>query len=223
MLSIVIPTLDATPSLKRAIDAVANESLVGEVIVADGGSADGTSEVARDLGARVIEAPRGRGPQLAAGGQAAKGNWLLFQHADTVLATGWGAAAAAFMSNPANAERAAVFRFALDDTGPTARRLERMVAWRTRVLGLPYGDQGLLIARDFYDRLEGYRTIPLMEDVDLVRRIGRRRLTQLDVPAVTSAERYTREGYVRRGARNLTCLGLYFLGVPPETILRIYR
>ncbi len=223
MFSIVVPTLDAAPYLKRALAAVAGESLVDEVIVADGGSADGTPEMARSLGARVIDAPRGRGTQLAAGADAARGDWLLFLHADTVLAAGWSAAAAAFMSDPKNAERAAVFRFALDDVRQAARRLEGLVAWRTRFLGLPYGDQGLLIARDFYDRLEGYRTIPLMEDVDLVRRIGRRRLSQLDLPAVTSAERYAREGYLRRSARNLFCLGLYLLGVPVGTILRIYR
>lgn len=223
MLSIVVPTLDAKPHLERALAAVAGERLVGEVIVADGGSSDGTPETARRLGMRVIEAPRGRGPQLAAGARAAAGDWLLFLHADTLLAAGWSAAAAAFISDPSNAERAAVFRFALDDSRPAARRLERVVAWRTRVFGLPYGDQGLLIARGFYDLLGGYSAIPLMEDVDLVRRIGRRRLMQLDVAAVTSAERYLRDGYLRRGARNLFCLGLYFLRIPPATILRIYR
>ena len=98
-----------------------------------------------------------------------------------------------------------------------------MVAWRCTTFSLPYGDQGLLIGRRFYHDIGGFAPIPLMEDVDIVRRIGRRRLVVLDVAAVASAERYRRGGYVARPLRNLTCLGLYFLGVPPRLIARIYR
>lgn len=223
MLSVVIPTWQAAALIPVTLEAVTRAGLAGEVVVADGGSTDGTRALAVGAGARVIEAPRGRGPQLAAGAAAAKGDWLLFLHADTIPGTGWAAAVAAFMDDPANGRRAAVFRFALDDAGAAARRLERLVAWRTRVLGLPYGDQGLLVHRAFYDGLGGFRPIPLMEDVDLVRRIGRRRLVELDAAAVTSAARYRRGGYVRRPLRNLFCLGLFFLGVDPRRIERIYR
>ena len=125
-------------------------------------------------------------------------------------------------ADQANAERAAVFRFALDDTSPAARRLEAGVAWRCRALGLPYGDQGLLLARAFYERLGGFKAIPLMEDVDLVRRIGRRRIMVLDLPAVTSAARYREDGWMLRPLRNLLCLALYLAGVPPRHILRFY-
>ncbi|HEX2943246.1 MAG TPA: glycosyl transferase family 2, partial [Rhodopila sp.] len=105
---------------------------------------------------------------------------------------------------------------------PQARRLERLVAWRCRVLGLPYGDQGLLIHRDLVAAVGGIAPIPLMEDVDLVRRLGRRRLVMLPACAVTSAERWEREGYWRRSARNVLCLSLWFAGVPPRLIRRIY-
>jgi rSAM/selenodomain-associated transferase 2 len=193
-----------------------------ETIVADGGSTDATPALAEKLGARIIVGPRGRGRQLIAGAAAAKGDWLLFLHADTRLAPGWAATAAAFMADPGNAERAGYFRFALDDPARAARRLERIVAWRCRRLGLPYGDQGLLIARDFYRALGGYRPLVLMEDVALARRIGRRRLTGLDAQALTSAKRYRRGGYVARPARNLLCLALYFLGLPPRLIARLY-
>ncbi|MEO5375143.1 MAG: glycosyl transferase family 2, partial [Alphaproteobacteria bacterium] len=147
---------------------------------------------------------------------------LLFLHADTRLAPGWAAAAAAFMAEPANAARAAAFRFALDDEAPAARRLERLVAWRCRVLGLPYGDQGLLLSRAFQDELGGFRPLPLMEDVDMVRRIGRRRLVMLEPAAVTSAVRYRRDGYLVRPLRNALCLGLYLAGVPTPVIARLY-
>jgi hypothetical protein len=126
------------------------------------------------------------------------------------------------MAAPANAGRAAHFAFALDDPAPEARRLERLVAWRCRVLALPYGDQGLLLPRALYEATGGYRPLPLMEDVDLVRRIGRRRLAALPVAALTSAERWRRDGWRRRSARNLACLSLWFLGVPPRVIARLY-
>lgn len=232
LLSIVIPTLDAAKDLdsclkslrdgqKAAIDD-AVDSPETEIIIADSGSADGTVALAGRLGGRVISAPLGRGPQLAEGARAAAGDWLLFLHADTRLAAGWLAAAAAFINNPAHRCHGAAFRFALDDESRAARRLERLVAWRCRALGLPYGDQGLLISRRFYDALGGYGTEPLMEDVALVSKIGRQRLRFLDVPAVTSAVRYRKGGYILRPMRNLSCLGLYYLGLPTPLIARIY-
>ena len=221
MLSIVIPTLQAAEVLPATLACLREGG--DEVIVADGGSADATRQIAITAGARVVEAPRGRGPQLVAGAQAATGDWLLFLHADTQLAAGWRERAREFMADPKNGRRAAVYRFAVDDDSRAARRLERMVAWRTRRLGLPYGDQGLLISRAFYDELGGFAPVPLMEDVDMVRRIGRRRLSVLDAVAVTSAARYRKGGYLRRSLRNLFCLGLYFLGVPPRRIEGIYR
>ncbi len=217
-LSVVIPALNAATSLPACIGALAR--LPGEVVVVDGGSADGTAELAARLGALVVRAPRGRGRQLAAGVAASRGDWLLLLHADTRLAPGWAAVAYPFMA--ANPGKAGYFRFALDAAEPAARRLERLVAWRCRRLGLPYGDQGLLISRALLDEIGGIADLPLMEDVELVRRIGRRRLVALEVDAVTSAERFRRDGWRGRSVRNLVCLGLYFLGVPPRLIARIY-
>lgn len=223
MLSVVIPALEAAPSLAATVESLGGAPFPVEIVVVDGGSTDATCELAAGLGAVVARAPRGRGVQLAAGAFVATGEWLLFLHADTRLGDGWAGAAAEFMTATGNENRAAVFRFALDDAAPAARRMERMVARRCRLLGLPYGDQGLLMARTFYDALGGFRPLALFEDVDMVRRLGRHRLTFLDVPAVTSAGRYRRGGYLARPLRNLFCLGLYFAGVPPHRIARIYR
>jgi rSAM/selenodomain-associated transferase 2 len=217
-LSVVIPTLNAGATLAATLDAVAG----AEIVVADGGSGDGTVALVEARGARVVAAPRGRGTQLAAGADAARGDWLLFLHADTVPEKDWTAAVESFADAPGNENRAAYFRFRLDDPAPEARRIERLVAWRSRAMALPYGDQGLLISASFYRALGGFRPLPLMEDVDLVRRIGRARLVELPVAAVTSSARYRRGGWLRRPMRNLACLSLWYAGVPPRVIARLY-
>ena len=225
MISIVIPTLNAAATLPATLAALApgrDSGLIEEILISDGGSTDGTIEVAQAAGAQVIAGPRGRGGQLQRGAVAAAGEWLLFLHGDTVLDSEWLFAVEEFTADRDNNQRAASFRFVLDDDHPAARRLERMVAWRCRKFGLPYGDQGLLLSRLYYGRLGGFRDLDLMEDVDLVRRIRRRRLVMLPVAARTSARRYRRDGYWRRPARNLVCLGLYFLRVPPRYIARLY-
>ncbi|MDE2472183.1 MAG: TIGR04283 family arsenosugar biosynthesis glycosyltransferase [Bradyrhizobium sp.] len=217
--SVIIPTLNAAGHLRGTISACRG---VQEIVVVDGGSRDGTTEVARSMSVQFVEAGAGRGLQLHEGAMRSEGEWLLFLHADTVLTGSWKEEVKRFIADPANLSRAAIFRFGLDDPSWEARRLERRVAWRTRRLGLPYGDQALLIHRDFYFSLGGFRPWPLMEDVDLVRRIGRRRLTILESVARTSAERWRRDGWRRRSLRNLACFTLYFLGIPPRLIARLY-
>ncbi|MBM3601668.1 MAG: glycosyltransferase [Alphaproteobacteria bacterium] len=230
-LSIVVPTLNAAGSLAGCLQALASGRVVFpdmEILVVDGGSTDGTGEIGAAAGARVILALPGRGSQLAAGARLADGDWLLFLHADTVLAPDWPRVAADHMRSRVSDQggapdgRAGYFQFCLDDSTAAARRLERLVALRCRVLALPYGDQGLLISRSLYDRIGGYSALPLMEDVELIRRLGRRRLVALDSVAVTSAARYRRDGYWRRPMRNLACLSLYYLGVAPARIARLY-
>jgi len=222
--AIVIPTLNAAAVLPATLAALETRPprLEVETVVVDGGSTDATVECAGANGVRTIDAPRGRGAQLAAGASATASPWLLFLHADTRLEGGWGEAILAHLARSDAAGRAAYFRFTLDDASPSARRVERLAGWRVRVLALPYGDQGLFMARSLYDAVGGYRPLVLLEDVDLVRRLGRHRLAGLDARAVTSADRYRRDGFWLRPLRNLFCLALYGAGVPPRLIARLY-
>ena len=150
----------------------------------------------------------------------ARGDWLLFLHADTILASGWREAADLHIAS--RPDKAAHFRFRLNAEDWRARLLERAVALRSHLLKLPYGDQGLLISRALYEEIGGFKPLPLMEDVDLVRRIGRDRLRSLPVDAVTSAERWDRDGWLRRSARNLLYLLLYRAGVAPHRLAELY-
>lgn len=217
-ISIVIPALNAARALPATLAAVTNAD---EIVVVDGGSNDDTVECARGSGALVIRAPKGRGAQLSAGAAAARYDWLLFLHADTVLAPGWRKTCERFATS--TADRAGSFRFALDDSAWQARVLERLVSWRSHLLGQPYGDQGLFIHRTLFDAIGGYREMPLMEDVDIVRRLGRARLTIMPHQAVTSAERWRRNGWLAQSLRNQVCLLLYLIGVSPARIRTIYE
>jgi rSAM/selenodomain-associated transferase 2 len=225
MISVVIPTLNAERHLPRAlaplVEGVAR-GLVKQVIVSDGGSTDETLTVADAAGCDVVTGERGRGRQLRAGAKIAKGKWLLFLHADTVLGPEWAAEAERFIAEPQARWRAAAFRLAFDDASTAARRVAFWAGLRASVLKLPYGDQGLLISRFLYDALGGYADIPLMEDVDLVRRIGRKRLVLLRAEAVTSAEKYRRDGYDRRAWRNLMLMARYLMGADPAVLAKAY-
>lgn len=228
MISVIVPTFNAertlAPTLASLVPAVV-DSVVQEAVIADGGSTDATIAIAEAAGTRLIEAERGRGSQLEAGAGAARGDWLLFLHADTVLEQGWVEEAQAFMGRVENGRRApaaAAFRFTLDDEGLMARIVERLVRLRCFVLKLPYGDQGLLIPRALYNRLGGFRPLPLMEDVDLVRRLKRSELVMLKSRAITNARRYRQDGYLSRTLRNLSCILLYYLRVPARTLARLY-
>ena len=216
-LSVVLPVLDAGPELGATLATLGADC---EILVVDGGS---KTPPQPGPGMRVLSAPRGRGTQLGAGADSASGDWLLFLHADTTLSADWRAAVAAFAADPANGEKAGYCRLAFATDDARAARVAALANWRARVFGLPYGDQGLLIARKFYTKLGGYRPLPLMEDVDLVRRIGKKRLVELGATATTSAKRYERDGWLLRPLRNLFCLALYFAGVSPHAIARLYR
>lgn len=228
MISVVIPTLNAEAGLPATLSALVPgvvEGIIREVIIVDGGSSDRTLDVVEAAGATLVQTEKGRGRQLIAGAEAARGTWLMFLHADTVLEPGWVSEVAAHMDRIDTGRRpetAAAFRFALDDLGFLPRVIEAGVATRCTLFRLPYGDQGLLIPKRLYGMIGGYKPLDLMEDVDIIRRLGRRRTLILRSRAVTSAIRYRKDGYARRVARNWTCLAMYYLRLPNSVISRFY-
>ena len=228
MISVVIPTLNAEEGLARTLACLvpaAVDGLVREVIVVDGGSTDHTLVIADGAGVEIIEMEAGRGAQMKAGAARARFPWLLFLHPGAELEPKWAREADQFMERIDDGRlspRGATFRFRLDDFGMAPRTIEALLALRTRLLKLPYGGQGLLIPRRLYDEVGGYRALPVMEDVDLARRLGWRRIVPFASRVVASATPYRRDGYFKRLLRHQMCLMLYFLRVPPSKIAGLY-
>ncbi len=220
--SVVIPTLNSTLSMETTLASLVegvHAGLVREVIFADGGSKDDIRALAEASGARLIRTERaGRGHQLIAGASVARGDWYLFLHADTELGRDWPQAVKTHLRNP---DAAGYFRLRFDETGLFPVTVAAWANLRSRIFRMPYGDQGLLIHRQLYESIGGYPDQSLMEDVVICRRIGRR-LTGLSAEAVTSADRYVRDGWLRRGSRNLATLVLYLFGRDPERLRKFY-
>ncbi|WP_424984454.1 TIGR04283 family arsenosugar biosynthesis glycosyltransferase [Microbulbifer sp. S227A] len=222
-ISIVIPTLNAQAHLPACLAALMeglSAGLIRELIVSDGGSTDATCRIADEAGAVLMTGPASRGGQLSRGIAKARGRWLLVLHADTQLAPGWAAVVEDHLANGQG--QSAYFRLAFRARGVMPAWVAGWANLRSRLFGLPYGDQGLLLLRTVHDRVGGYPDQPLMEDVALVRALPRP-LVALPVGALTSAERYREAGWLRRGARNLWTLARYFAGADPETLAAAYR
>lgn len=207
----------------EALVPAAISGMIREVIVVDGGSNDATTRVADQAGADVIASPPGRGQQFSLGAKSSRFPWILFLHADTVLQEGWEQEAGGFMRSVDQGDRkltAGVFRFQLNDTGLRPRTLEMLVRLRCATVGGPCGEQGILIPRRLFDDIGGFKTLPIMEDADLFKRLGRKRIHYLSTAAASSAERYRRDGYVRQTLSNQACLAMFKAGIPITLIQR---
>ncbi len=221
--SVIVPTLNEEAGLPACLGALfegVSAGVIRELIVVDAGSQDATMEIAEEAGAEVVPCAPSRGGQLRAGAVKAQGEWLLFVHADTVLPEGWSASVEAHL---AQNERAGYFGLSFDKGQFAGRLVAGWANLRSRVFGLPYGDQALLISRHLYEDLGGFPDIPLMEDVALARALGRTRLKRLSGQVATSPRKYQSQGWLRRGGRNLWTLGRYLCGVSPEKLAAGYR
>ena len=219
LVSIVVPVLADLDAATVLLSQIAEDPAV-EVIIVDGGheaSLDGLTEARADT--RVIRSQPGRARQMNEGAAVARGDWLVFLHADSQLPGGW---LDRLQAAPAGAV-GGWFEFALNDSSWQARLIERGVRWRVRFLRLPYGDQGLFVRRSMFARLGGYREWPLLEDVDFARRlVSAGPVFELGLPLLTSARRWRRDGWFGRSSRNLALVLCYLAGVSPAWLARRY-
>jgi rSAM/selenodomain-associated transferase 2 len=189
--------------------------------VADGGSSDGTVELAAARGCAVVRSASGRGRQLRAGVAASRGEWLLVLHADARLSAGALSEAEAALRQPGL--RAAAWPLTIDGAGTWLRWVEWGTTLRWRLFGLAYGDQGLLVTRSLYDAAGGYPDSSILEDAALSRRIARLAVVRhFRAPILVDARRWRREGQVRATLRNWALLALFVAGVQPERLARWY-
>jgi rSAM/selenodomain-associated transferase 2 len=221
-LAFVIPALEEGATIGPAIAAVARDKGPGdEVIVVDGGSADGTATAARDAGASVLQSPRGRAVQMNAGARAARADALVFLHADTRLPDG---GAAAIRSAIGAGATWGHFGVRLDGAGVGLRLVEWGIRIREALGGTPSGDQAFFVRRDVFLEGGGFPELPLMEDLALADRLRRRAPAhRIATPASTSARRWTRDGIARTVILMWCLRSAYRLGVAPERLARWYR
>ena len=222
-ISIIVPTLNADTELGPCLASLlpgVEAGLVRELIISDGGSDDRSHAIAETAGAHFITGAPGRAKQLIRGAQEARGSWLLFLHADTQLSRDWAERVRDHLAN--RPDKAAAFTLAYRSDARQAKTVARRANRRARWLGLPYGDQGLLVSRALYDEVGGYDDIPLMEDVRLARAIGKKRLTFLSAEARTSPAKYERDGWRKRSWVNAWLITRYLMGTPPEKLAQRY-
>jgi rSAM/selenodomain-associated transferase 2 len=215
-LTVIIPTLNESAHIGETVTAVRRAD-TSEIIVVDGGSADDTVALAEAAGATVITSSRGRGTQQRHGAERARGDLLLFLHADTKLPHTFPALVATTLAKPGVV--AGAFRFKLDKSGWRLRIIEQLVAWRCRLFQLPYGDQALFVRACTLAEIGGFPSLPIMEDYELVQRLKRLgRIEIADGDAVTSSRRWRKLGIARAAWTNIRCVLAYNSGATPESI-----
>jgi rSAM/selenodomain-associated transferase 2 len=217
-LAIIIPTLNEAPGLPALLAHV--RPLADELWVSDGGSQDGTLELATALGAQVVSGAASRGGQLNRGARASSAEILLFLHADTKLPVG---ASDQVQAAIAGGAVGGAFQVAFDGSQKILRLGERLVNLRTRLTGCPLGDQAQFVHRQAFTALGGFRDWPILEDLDFARRLKRLgRTVLITTPVTTSARRFLNQGILRTIATNWLIWALYFSGVPPRLLTRLY-
>jgi rSAM/selenodomain-associated transferase 2 len=223
-ITVVIPVLNDTAALASLLPTLPADPTL-EVIVVDGNEAgDDSLDSLRELypAVRWMRAASGRAAQMNHGARHASGRWLIFLHSDTQLGPCWIDALRRLDKQPLTVGGS--FRFALDSPARWARWIEWGVRMRVRLFDLAYGDQALFVRRAVFEEMGGYRELPLMEDVDFVRRLRRHgHLEHAELPALTSARRWERDGWLRRTVGNTLLVALFFAGYPPERLARHYH
>ena len=224
-LSVVVPVLNEARHLPFLLADLQRWPDALQIVVVDGGSTDKTIQVAHQGGAQVVQSPvQGRGQQLQRGLQLSQHSWLMVLHADSRLSQHWGDHVQRVLSMARGRQQAWAFDFRVDQRRPMLKLLEWCVALRSRWGQMPYGDQGLLIHRSLYERVGGYRSLALMEDVDLIQRLQQiSRIGALGCALTTSARRWNHRGVLNQAWSNARLRRRWKNGEDAEQLIRIYR
>jgi len=220
-ISIIIPAFNEAAEIGKTLAALRSLGGNTEIIVADGGSDDGTAAVARDFRAIVVESPRGRGGQMHAAALASSGKILWFVHADSKPAPDALNEILSALEDPSVAAGNFTLRFAGES------RPAKFMTWfyrHIRKIGLLYGDSGIFVRRDAYERVGGFKPLPLFEDLELVgrlRKIGK--LVTVDAEIITSSRRFENRAFLLVFVRWIVFQCLYWIGVSPHLMARIYH
>jgi rSAM/selenodomain-associated transferase 2 len=219
-ISIIIPTLNEAENLASAIASARSDS-TAEIIVVDGGSSDATAQIAASSGAKFYVVSKGRAKQMNAGAAIAKGDALLFLHADTRLPADFDVHVSRVLNEPGVV--AGAFELSLNGPERGLRFIERMVKWRSKVLQMPYGDQAIFLRADLFREAGGFPDIPIMEDFELMLLLRKKgRVCICPAQVITSARRWHSIGVLKTTIINQSIIIAYSLGVPPSRIARWY-
>ena len=221
LISIIIPTRNEADSIGGLLPDLLGIPGV-ELLVVDGESTDNTVDIAKSLGAKVLETSPGRAQQMNAGAEAAQGGILLFLHSDTHLAPGFAEHVREILKQPGVA--AGAFQLSIDGKDFGLRIIEWLVNFRSRVMQMPYGDQGIFLTANMFFSVGAFPPQPIMEDFELMRRLKKRgRVKILHLNANTSARRWERLGILKTSVMNQAIIIGYFLGISPEKLSGWYR
>ncbi len=223
--TVILPVLNETARINDLITHLRGlqPDAPREIIVVDGDPGGGTVGSLLDKGVITAVTERGRAHQMNYGAALASGDILLFLHADTRLPADALARVKAAMDNDRYA--AGAFDLGIQTARRIFRITEKYVALRTRITRVPFGDQAIFIRKSYFDRIGGYRDIPLMEDIELMRRIRKRgdRIIIIPEQVMTSARRWENEGVLYCTLRNFALRLSYVLGTPPERLVKWYK
>ena len=220
-ISIIIPVLNEAPTIAQVISTARNAENV-EIIVADGGSSDGTVEIAKYKADRAISTTPGRATQMNAGATASTGDILLFLHADTLLPDGYDTQVRQALARPSSVGGA--FELKIDAHSLGLRLVEIGVNCRSHFLQMPYGDQAIFLFSATFDKIGGFPDLPLMEDFEFVRRLKKQgRIEIVPQSVLTSARRWQQVGVLKTTILNQIVIIAYFLGVSPDRLREWYR
>lgn len=218
-LSIIIPVLNEEQILGKSLDWLAGH---GEIIVVDGGSTDGTVELAEKRGVTVLSSVPGRAMQMNTGAQYSSGDNLLFLHADTLPPSNFKKMIETTLAGATVAMGA--FALGFDSTEKKLLTIARLANLRSQLLHLPYGDQGFFMTRSNFDLIGGFPEIEIMEDfvfVRMMRRLGK--IVHLPAPVITSSRRWKNLGYLKTTIINQLIVAGYLFGIPPARLSRMYQ